>query len=216
MSNCKIVLAFLSIIITLAPLHATSAEQLAKEGEAAFYHENYLEAQKTLRRASEQGSVQSLYYLGIMSLHGFGTPANYQEAVRIFKTGAQKNHTESQVALGVLMVQGIGTPQNHREASVLFKKAAKNGNSDAQLILGWLYKNGVGVKTDNTLAYALWNYVAAHGSDWARVSRDAMYNELTEAELYQGQELSSNLPKLWKAVAVETNQHNRRLLKRRG
>jgi hypothetical protein len=148
-----------------------------------------------------------------MSLHGFGTPANYKEAIRIFKSGAQKNHTDSQVALGVLMIDGIGLPQNHKEASRLFKKAAKNGNSDAQLILGWLYKNGVGVKSNNTLAYALWNYVAAQGNEWARVNRDAMYYELSEPELYLGQDLSSNLPKLWKVVAIENTdayKHSRK------
>ncbi|DAB39360.1 MAG TPA: hypothetical protein CFH83_01150 [Sulfuricurvum kujiense] len=215
MSNCKMGLAFLSLLVSLSSLHASSIEQLAKEGEAAFYHENYIEARKALIPASQQGSVQSLYYLGIMNLRGFGTPANFKEALRMFKIGAQKNHPDSQVALGVLMIEGIGTPQNHKEASRLFKIAAKNGNSDAQLILGWLYKNGVGVKTNNTLAYALWNYVAAQGSDWARVSRDAMYYELTEAELYRGQELSSNLPKLWKTVASENSRTNKPLLKRR-
>src|SRR3989339_1908206 len=203
MSNCKMGLAFLSLLVSLSSLHASSIEQLAKEGEAAFYHENYIEARKALIPASQQGSVQSLYYLGIMNLRGFGTPANFKEALRMFKIGAQKNHPDSQVALGVLMIEGIGTPQNHKEASRLFKKAAKSGNSDAQLILGWLYKNGVGVKTNNTLAYALWNYMAAQGSEWARVSRDQMYYELTEAELSRGQELSSNLPKLWKVVALE-------------
>lgn len=215
MLNRKMVLAFLSILITLSPLYALSVEQLAKEGEIAFYHENYIEARKYLIPASEQGNLQSLYYLGVMSLHGFGTPANYKEAIRIFKSGAQKNHSDSQVALGVLMIDGIGIPQNHKEASRIFKKAAKNGNRDAQLILGWLYKNGVGVKSNNTLAYALWNYVAAQGNEWARVNRDAMYYELTEPELYHGQDLSSNLPKLWKIVALENSDSNRYTRKKR-
>lgn len=215
MSNCKMVLAFLSILVSFSSLHASSIEQLAKEGEAAFYHENYIEARKALIPASQKGNLQSLYFLGIMSLKGYGTPINYKEAVRIFKIGAQKNHPDSQVALGVLMIEGIGTPQNHKEASRLFKKAAKSGNADAQLILGWLYKNGVGVKVNNTIAYALWNYVAAQGSEWARVSRDQMYYELTEAELYRGQELSSNLPKLWKTLASDSPIHSPRSFKRR-
>jgi TPR repeat protein len=113
------------------------------------------------------------------------------------------------------MIEGIGLPQNHIQASRLFKQAAKNGNTDAQLILGWLYKNGVGVQINNTIAYALWNYVAAQGSEWARVSRDQMYYELTEAELYRGQELSSNLPKLWKTLASDSSTHSPRSFKRR-
>ncbi|HEX5329685.1 tetratricopeptide repeat protein [Sulfuricurvum sp.] len=213
MSKSKIALAFL--FISFSTLFASSTEQLAHDGEVAFYHQNYIEARKALVPAAQQGNLQSLYFLGIMSLKGYGTPIDYKEAVRIFKIGAQKNHADSQVALGVLMIEGIGLPQNHLQASRLFKQAAKNGNSDAQLILGWLYKNGVGVNVNNTIAYALWNYVAAQGSEWARVSRDQMYYELTEAELYRGQELSSNLPKLWKVVANNTANREKYPFKRR-
>lgn len=212
MSKCTAVLAFL--FISFSTLFASSAEQLAHDGEVAFYHQNYIEARKALVPAAQQGNLQAIYLLGVMSLHGYGTPMNYKEAVRIFKLGAQRNHPNSQVALGVLMIEGIGIPQDHKTASRLLKQAAKNGNTDAQMILGWLYKNGVGVKVNNTIAYALWNYVAAQGSDWARISRDEMYYELTEAELYRGQELSSNLPKLWKSVASDTPQSTKTILKR--
>lgn len=212
MSKCTAVLAFL--FISFSTLFASSTEQLAHDGEVAFYHQNYIEARKALVPAAQQGNLQAIYLLGVMSLHGYGTPMNYKEAVRIFKLGAQRNHPNSQVALGVLMIEGIGIPQDHKTASRLLKQAAKNGNADAQLILGWLYKNGVGVKVNNTIAYALWNYVAAQGSDWARISRDEMYYELTEAELYRGQELSSNLPKLWKSVASDTPQSTKTILKR--
>lgn len=212
MSKSKTALAFL--FISFSTLFASSIEQLAYDGEVAFYHQNYIEARKALVPAAQGGNLQSLYFLGIMSLKGNGTPVDYKEAVRLFKLGAQKNHTDSQVALGVLMIEGIGIPQNHKAASLLFKKAAKGGNTDAQLILGWLYKNGVGVQVNHTIAYALWNYVAAQGSEWARVSRDQMYYELTEAELYRGQELSSNLPKLWKTVASNTPQSTKNILKR--
>lgn len=212
MSKCTAVLAFL--FISFSTLFASSTEQLAHDGEVAFYHQNYIEARKALVPAAQQGNLQAIYLLGVMSLHGYGTPMNYKEAVRIFKLGAQRNHPNSQVALGVLMIEGIGIPQDHKTASHLLKQAAKNGNTDAQMILGWLYKNGVGVKVNNTIAYALWNYVAAQGSDWARISRDEMYYELTEAELYRGQELSSNLPKLWKSVASDTPQSTKTILKR--
>lgn len=212
MSKCTAVLAFL--FISFSTLFASSTEQLAHDGEVAFYHQNYIEARKALVPAAQQGNLQAIYLLGVMSLHGYGTPMNYKEAVRIFKLGAQRNHPNSQVALGVLMIEGIGIPQDHKTASRLLKQAAKNGNTDAQMILGWLYKNGVGVKVNNTIAYALWNYVAAQGSDWARISRDEMYYELTEAELYRGQELSSNLPKLWKSVASDTPQTTKTILKR--
>jgi TPR repeat protein len=208
MSKSKIALVFL--FISFSTLFASSTEQLAHDGEVAFFHENYFDAQKSLTSAVRGGHLQSHYYLAIMYLRGFGTPINYKEAVRLFTLAAQKNHTDSQVALGVLMIEGIGLPQNHKSASQLFKKAAKSGNKDAQVILGWLYKNGVGVKTNNILAYALWNYVASQGSEWARVSRDLMYYEMSESDLYRGQELSSNLPKLWQELSLETKSFSKK------
>lgn len=213
MSKSKIALAFL--FISFSTLFASSTEELAHDGEVAFYHQNYIEARKALLPASQQGDLQSLYYLGILALRGYGVPVDYKEAVRIFNEGAKKGHPASQVALGVLMVEGIGTPQNYIKASMLFTKAAKQGNLDAQLILGWIFKNGIGVQTNKTIAYALWNCVAAEGNDWARINRDSLLYELNEAELYRGQEFSSHLPKLWKAISAEHTKMAKLLRKKR-
>lgn len=214
MSKCKIILLFL--FISFSTLFASSTEELAHDGEVAFYHQNYIEARKALIPASAQGDLQSLYYLGILALRGYGVPADYKEAVRIFREGSLKNHPASQVALGVLMVEGIGTPQDYIKASVLFTNAAKQGNIDAQIILGWLFKNGIGVRENKMIAYALWNYVAAQGNDWARINRDAMLYELSEPELYRGQELSSNLPKLWNVISLEHKKMTKFLRKKCG
>ncbi|WP_295052487.1 tetratricopeptide repeat protein [Sulfuricurvum sp.] len=214
MTNFKMVLPFL--LIGFSTLLASTTEELAHEGEVAFYHQNYIEARKSLIPASQQGDLQSLYYLGILALRGYGTPVDYKEAIRIFREGSQKGHPESQVALAILMIEGIGTPQDYLKASVLLTKAAKQGNSDAQLLLGWLFRNGIGVKENKTISYALWNYVAAQGNDWARINRDAVLYELSEPELYRGQELSSNLPKLWNLISAEHTKMNKYLRKKHG
>lgn len=203
MSAQRTVIAVFSLLLALTPLQASSVDELAHEGEVAFYHQNYIEAQKALGAASEQGSVQSSYFLGVMSLRGLGVPANYKEAVRIFRSGAQKKHPESQVALAVMMIEGIGTPQDYVQAANLLSGAAKSGNADAQLLLGWVFKNGIGVRENKMIAYALWNYVAAQGNEWARFNRDTMFYQLSEDELYRAQNLSCNLPKLWNAIAQE-------------
>lgn len=208
-------MAVLSILFTLTALHASSTEQLAYDGEVAFYHQNYIEARKYLIPASQQGDLQSLYYLGILAIRGYGTPVDYKEAVRFFREGTKKGHSASKVALGIMMVNGTGTPQDFVGASKLFTEAAKEGNPDAQLILGWVFKNGVGVQENNVLAYALWNYAAAQGNEWARINRDALMYSLPESELYRGQELSSNLPKLWKAIALEHTKMKKYLRKLR-
>ena len=202
---------FLFALLLSPFLHASSTEQDFQEGEIAFYHENYIEAHKYLTKASSQGDSRSNYYLGVMNLHGKGTPVNYKEAVRFFTLGASKNHPQSQIALGVLMVEGIGLPKNYRKASILFTKAAQKGRPDAQLILGWIYKHGLGVKESNAVAYALWNYVAAQGDEWARINRDAIVLEMSESELYRAQELSSNLSRLWKLLAQNKNTRMRQV-----
>jgi hypothetical protein len=198
MLNKKLIMALMSISFVVNTLHAdTNSNENAKEGAISFYHENYVEAQKFLSKASEAGDPSAHYYLGIMYLNGQGVPANYQEAARLFALAAQKNHSGGQIALGVLLIEGIGVPQNFKRAAVLLTLAAKQNNQDAQAILGWVYKYGVGVRENKVIAYALWNYVAAKGDEWARINRNYLLQEMTEEELYKAQDLSLNLTALW-------------------
>lgn len=198
MLNKKLTMVLVSVIFTFNTLHAdTNSSENAKQGAISFYHENYIEAQKFLSKASEAGDPSAHYYLGIMYLNGQGVPANYQEAARLFALGAQKNHSGAQIALGVLLIEGIGVPQNFKRAAMLLTLAAKQNNQDAQAILGWVYKYGVGVPENKIIAYALWNYVAAKGDEWARINRNYILQEMTEEELYKAQDLSLNLTALW-------------------
>lgn len=201
MLNKKLLMTLMSIAFTLNTLHAdTNTTQNAQEGTISFYHENYLEAQKFLSKASEAGDPSAHYYLGLMYLNGRGVPTSYQEAARLFALGAQKNHAGAQIALGVLLIEGIGVPQNFKRAAILLTLAAKQNNQDAQAILGWVYKYGVGVRENKIVAYALWNYVAAKGDEWARINRNYMMQEMTEEELYKAQDLSLNLTALWNVL----------------
>lgn len=198
MLNNKLTMTLMSIAFAFNTLHAEpTCAQNAQEGAISFYHENYIEAQKYLEKASKAGDASANYYLGIMYLNGYGVPVNYQEAARLFTLGAQKNHLGAQIALGVLLIEGIGIPQNFKRAAQLLTLSAKQDNHDAQSILGWVYKYGVGVPESNLVAYALWNYAAAKGDDWARYNRNYLLADMTENELYKAQELSMNLAALW-------------------
>ncbi len=198
MLNQKLLLTVLSLAFMFNTLHAQlTCLENSTEGSISFYHENYIEAQKYLSKASQAGDPNASYYLGIMYLNGYGVPVNYQESARLFTLGAQKNLAGAQIALGVLLIEGIGIPQNFKRATVLFTLAAKQDNQDAQAILGWVYKYGVGVTENKIIAYALWNYVAAKGDDWARYNRNYLLSEMSQEELYKAQELSMNLKALW-------------------
>ncbi len=216
MLNKKLTIMLLSIAFTLSALHADSnCSANAQEGAISFYHENYLEAQKYLSKASEAGDPSAHYYLGIMYLNGQGVPANYQEAARLFELAAGKNHAGGQIALGVLLIEGIGIPQNFKRAAHLLTLAAKQNNQDAQAILGWIYKYGVGVRENKIIAYALWNYVAAKGDEWARINRNYMLLEMTEEELYKAQDLSLNLNVLWNALERKSANTQKRIKKKK-
>jgi hypothetical protein len=216
MLNKKLTMTLMSITFIFNTLHADiNCTQNAKEGTISFYHENYIEAQKFLSKASEAGDPNAHYYLGIMYLNGQGVPVNYQEAARLFALGAQKNHAGAQIALGVLLIEGIGVPQNFKRAAILLTLAAKQNNQDAQAILGWIYKYGVGVRENKIIAYALWNYVAAKGDEWARINRNYMLQEMTEEELYKAQDLSLNLTALWNVLENEQTAPTKSVKKKR-
>lgn len=216
MLNKKLLMALMSIALTANMLHADNNSSInAQEGTISFYHENYLEAQKYLSKASEAGDPSAHYYLGLMYLNGRGVPTNYQEAARLFAIGAQKNHAGAQIALGVLLIEGVGVPQNFKRAAMLLTLAAKQNNQDAQAILGWVYKYGIGVRENKIIAYALWNYVAAKGDEWARINRNYMLQEMTEEELYRAQDLSLNLTALWNALEKKQISSAKRLKKKK-
>lgn len=216
MLNKKLLKTLISIAFTFNTLHADSnSTQNAQEGTISFYHENYLEAQKYLSKASEAGDPGAHYYLGLMYLNGQGVPTNYQEAARLFTLAAGKNHAGGQIALGVLLIEGIGIPQNFKRAAHLLTLAAKQNNQDAQAILGWIYKYGVGVRENKIIAYALWNYVAAKGDEWARINRNYMLLEMTEEELYKAQDLSLNLTVLWNALERKSTITQKRIKKKK-
>jgi hypothetical protein len=195
----KLTMTLLSIALAFNTLYADNNCSInAQEGAISFYHENYLEAQKFLSKASQAGDPSAHYYLGIMYLNGQGVPVNYQEAARLFALGAQKNHAGAQIALGVLLIEGVGVPQNFKRAATLLTLSAKQNNQDAA-ILGD-YKYGVGVRENKVIAYALWNYVAAKGDERARINRNYMLLEMSEEELYKAQDLSLNLTALWNVL----------------
>lgn len=213
---------FLTVLLTIFfSTYTFSAEmtpeELAKEGTIAYYHENYLEANKLLSQAGAQGNAEAHYYLGAMHFNGQGVVQSYERSVENFSAAAAKHHSGAQMILGVLYIQGVGVPQNFKRAARLLLLAAKQNNVNAQEILGWIHQNGVGVRQSSMIAYAIWNYVAANGSDWARINRNYVLAHLSDREVYEAQELSLHIQKLWALVERQNASHpdNRRISHRR-
>lgn len=207
MAQHTLLAALFTIILFTCSLFAeSSVEEITKDGVIAYYHENYPDANKLLSQAAQNGNAEAHYYLGAMCFNGQGLTQNYQEAVNHFTIAAAKNHPGAQLILGVLYIQGVGVPQNFNRAARLLLLSAKQNNANAQEILGWAYHNGVGVRQNNMIAYALWNYVAANGSQWAQMNRNYALNLLNDREVYEAQELSLHIQKLWSLLDKQNNQ----------
>lgn len=219
MAKGTLLTALLSLLVSASALLAEiSPEELGKEGVIAYYHENYLEANKLLSQAAVQGNAEAHYYLGAMYFNGQGVVQSYEESVRHFTVAATQHHPGAQMILGVLYIQGVGVPQNFKRAARLLLLAARQNNVNAQEILGWIHQNGVGVRQNSMIAYAIWNYVAANGSDWARMNRNYVLVQLSDREVYEAQELSLQIQKLWTLVERQnalTRPDDRRISHRR-
>mmetsp|Transcript_7845 Transcript_7845/g.14785 ORF Transcript_7845/g.14785 Transcript_7845/m.14785 type:complete len:439 (-) Transcript_7845:727-2043(-) len=89
---------------------------------------NYRKANELYRIAALEGSIESLYNLGLMYSYGRGVPVNYSRAVDLFRRAASSQHSPSMSYLGLFAMQGLGQPNdmpNFKEAVFWFSKCAQ-------------------------------------------------------------------------------------------
>ncbi|MCA9469753.1 MAG: sel1 repeat family protein, partial [Nitrospira sp.] len=94
---------------------------------------------------------------------------------------------------------GLGGAQDFQEAFYWFHRAADQGNGGAQNHLGLMYYKGEGVESDKVKAYK-WAYLAAQqGLDPAIQALAMLEQELSPAQIQEGQALA----KAWKPRGEE-------------
>jgi len=111
-------------------------------------------------KATEQGSANGNYYLGLMKLkgQGYGKP-ELGEAFDNFTAAAQYGHPKAFLQLGIMKQFGLGTTQSHDEAKKFYEKAGQHNIADALYYLGILYNLGYRVEK----ALAVWEQAAKLG-----------------------------------------------------
>lgn len=146
---------------------------LAKSGNSAsqlaigmMYHtaNNYPEAIKWYKKATEQGVAIAQHNLGVLYFDGKGVPVNYPEAFKWYKKAAEQGVVFAQYNLGNMYYYGKGIPVNYPEAFEWYKKAAEHGYAHAQYNLSLMYKNGQGVAR-NPVQAAVWYRKSAEQGD---------------------------------------------------
>jgi TPR repeat protein len=70
--------------------------------------QDYAEAMKWFRKASDQGSSAARFGIGTMHADGKGVTQNYGEALKCYRKAADKGNTTAQHAIGLMYTKGEG------------------------------------------------------------------------------------------------------------
>lgn len=112
-----------------------NANRIFLRGLALYKLENYNAAHSLFFNAAESGHTKALFYLGLCSYLGHGTPQDYAEAFDCFQDAALKNDCDAQYYLAVCFLEGFGVKKDNSEAVFWLKKAAAQNQESALILL---------------------------------------------------------------------------------
>jgi hypothetical protein len=75
--------------------------------------QDYAEAEKWYRKATEQGYASAQSNLGVMYEQGQGVPQDYAEAAKWYRKAAEQGNASAHGNLGAMYVKGQGVPQDY-------------------------------------------------------------------------------------------------------
>ena len=133
----KNILKLATILLCLTPLSLLANNNDIKEikspevrgsmdatynlGVAYFYGtgvtQNYEQAFKYFKLASDNGHIDAMYNLGELYYFGLGTEKNYKESAKLTKTLADKNDNDALIHLAMFYKKGINYPKGHIKLS---------------------------------------------------------------------------------------------------
>jgi TPR repeat protein len=180
---------------------AVAGDAVAQYNLGVMYYEgqgmeqDFKDAAKWFRKASEQGNPGAQINLGLMYLRGKGIMEDDKEAAKWFRKAAEQGIADAQLYLGLMYGSGEGVPEDLKEAAEWFRKAAEQGNADAQFNLGFMYGKGDGVLQDDVTAYAWWDISAAKGQEEAKKFKDLAAKELTAEVIAKAEALVKEMVK---------------------
>ncbi len=103
---------------------------------------------------------------------------------------AAQGDIQSQRQLGVMYLLGQGIDPDYDMALEWFNKAAAQGEDIAQYQLGVMYADGKGVAQNNVQAHMWYSLSAQQGNENARIRLDELTEQMTAAEIADGQRLA--------------------------
>ena len=109
---------------------------------------DYKQAEKWLKKASDNGVAEADYILGCMYLQGKTGKVEEKKAIKYLEKSSNAWYPEAQFLLGSLYENGKIVDQNMETALVLYTNAANGGLLQAQKLLGEKYEKGQNVPKD--------------------------------------------------------------------
>jgi TPR repeat protein len=175
----------LSIICLTVPAWADF-----QAGMDATIRGDYATALREWRPLAEQGDALAQYNLGVLYRKGRGVPQDDVQARQWYAKAAAQGQAKAQFNLGTLYFNGEGVPKDYPQALRWFRLAADQGEAVAQTKIAIMYDEGQGVSQDLVQAYKWYSLAATNGDKPAAELRDATAQQMTPAQIAEGQKLA--------------------------
>ena len=139
-------------------------------------------------------SAVSNYELGMAYALGDTLEQDDTKAFEHFTRSAEQGYAPAQYRLGVAYANGDGTGKNLAKAVEWYEKSARQGHATAQRSLARIYLNGEGdIAQNKPLALAWYSLLAEDGNRMDIYRRDALLQELSDAEIRMAQGLTTEI-----------------------
>jgi len=133
---------------------------------------------ENLRKAANDGDVETQYRLGMFYLNGTGDDKNLEEAEKFFRLAAKQGDEKAQfglLSLGSRYETGKEVVENLPKAVELYREVADQGNAWAQANLGFCYDTGKGVEKNPAEAARFYQLAADQGDARAQYNLGLFY-----------------------------------------
>jgi TPR repeat protein len=131
-----------------------------------------------LRKAAEQGNIESQFVLSTVYEHGYGgLPVDHAESFKWALQAAQHGHVVAQHNVGGDYLDGMGVSQDLEQARYWYTRAAEQGFAHSEWMLGRIYAEGVGVAPNREEALKWLSKSLAQGHSPTMMTLAEMYTD---------------------------------------
>lgn len=109
---------------------------------------NYKQALKFYNMAADAGSVDGLFYVGLMHYEGHGCEQDGQAAMRFFEKAIQGKYYRAYYYMGLCYDFGVGVPRDSEQAFKYYKAGAEKQDPECHVAMALAYTEGMYVKTN--------------------------------------------------------------------